>query len=331
MKVSVILPFYNAVQTLEIAIRSILDQTFQDFELLLIDNNSIDGSTEIARRALEDGRVRLIQESNQGVVYAANRGLEEACGSYIARMDADDWSFPNRLEKQVELLDTNPSIGLVSGGVEYFGKSPKEGFTKYLDWINGLVGINEIYLNQFVEYPIVNPSIMFRRELTEKFGVYKSGDFPEDYEYFLRLQQEGVRMKKADCAVIKWNDLPNRLTRTHVNYSEEAFDRIKSKYLQKWLKEHNPYYPNIWIWGAGKKARQKSVLLRNQEVEISGFIDVSVKNHSGDSPVIHFDSLPDQPDRFIVSYVSKWGARQEIQEFLKLKGWKEGIDFIMAA
>jgi len=228
--VSVVLPFYNADTTLKRAIQSILDQAYEDFELLLINNNSTDKSIEIARQALDDDRVKLIDEANQGVVHATNKGLKEARGKYIARMDADDWSFPDRLLVQVELLDSQKEIGLVSGKVEYEGENPKEGFLKYLAWINGVTEPEEIYLNQFVEYPVVNPSIMFRRELVGQFGNYGEGNFPEDYEFFLRLQQQGVRMKKVKIPVIKWNDLPNRLTRTHPNYSEDAFDHIKAKY-----------------------------------------------------------------------------------------------------
>lgn len=331
MKVSVILPFHNSESTLERAIQSILDQTYADFELILIDNNSTDNSSNIAIEASQDARIVLLKEAQQGVVHAANRGLMEAKGIYIARMDADDWSFPDRLEKQMDLLDAESSIGLVAGEVEYDGDNPKKGFIDYLHWINEVTEPEAIYLNQFVEFPIVNPSMMFRRELVEKYGDFREGDFPEDYEFFLRLQQGGVRMKKMAIPVLKWNDLPTRLTRSHNNYSEEAFDRIKSIYLAEWLKKNNLHHPAIWVWGAGKKARRKSSLLSSNAIEIKGYVEVNAKKNAGDRPVIHFEQLPSCPDRFIVSFVAKWGARKKICEFLVSKGWKEGVDFILAA
>jgi len=327
----VILPFYNAENTLQRAIQSILDQTYSDFELILIDNNSTERSNEIAKEVLVDPRVQLIHEPEQGVVQAANLGMKASSGNYIARMDADDWSYPSRFESQVALLEAEPEVGLVSGLVGYHGEHPKDGFLKYLDWVNEVTKPQEIHLNQFVEYPIVNPSIMFRRELIDKYGAYHEGDFPEDYEFFLRLQQGGVQMKKVKSDVLKWSDLPNRLTRTHPSYTDEAFERVKSKYLTDWLQANNPNFPNIWIWGAGKVARKNSKMLSDRGVRIKGFIEVDKKNQSGDLPVLHFEELPEKPDRFIVSYVAKWGARAEIKQFLLGRGWKEGVDFILAA
>ncbi len=325
--VSVILPFRNAESTLQAAIQCILNQTFTNLELILVDNASTDDSSKIAG-SFADPRIRIIHETEIGVVHAANAGLRSAKGKYIARMDADDLSSPDRLQKQVDELDDDPELGVVSGLVEPMTQ-PSEGFRNYLDWINGVITPAQIYLNQFVEYPIVNPSIMFRSELVDKFGEYRQGDFPEDYEFFLRLISEGVKMRKVDEAVLQWNDLPSRLTRTSAAYSEEAFNRIKSKYLVKWLKTNNPHHPKVWVWGAGKQARRKSSELRTHGAEIQGYIDVSEKERSGKLPVIHFSELG-SPDRFIVSYVSNWGARNEIRSFLSDKGWLDGKDFILA-
>ncbi len=331
MRVSVILPYYNAELTLQRAIQSILDQTFRDFELILIDNNSTDLSNDIARSAKDDDRVRLYLEPRQGVVHAANRGLIESRGELIARMDADDWSYPARLQKQVELLSDDTSLGIVSGMVVYDGDSSNIGFIRYLEWVNKVIEPNDIWLNQFVEFPIVNPSIMFRSELINKFGGYMEGNFPEDYEFFLRLQQAQIRMKKLNIPVIKWNDRVGRLTRTHPCYSEEAFENVRSTYLAQWLKENNPYFPDIWIWGSGKKARNRGKKLTLEGVQIKGFIEVSDKHKSDNLPIIHFEELPKEVDRFIVSYVANWGARIKIKDFLTRIGWKEGVDFILAA
>ena len=325
------MPFYNSAPTLQRSIESILNQSFTEFELILINNNSTDASIEIATKSLEDKRVRLVSEPRQGVAHAANRGLTEAKGQYIARMDADDWSFFDRLEKQVSMLDSDSTIGLVAGKVEYYGKESREGFLKYIEWSNQIVLADQIKLNQFVEYPIVNPSVMFRRDLLKENGGYLQGDFPEDYEFFLRLQQAGVVMRKVEEVVLKWSDLPNRLTRTHSSYTPEAFNRIKTKYLVKWLELNNPYLPNIWVWGAGKMSRQRSRFLSGQFVEIQGFIDVSPKEHSGEVTVINYEDLPEEPDRFIVCCVANWGAREEIKSFLHKRGWEEGVNFILAA
>ena len=96
-KVSVILPFFNAATTLNRAMKSIASQSLKDFECILINNNSSDKSVEIALEQTEkDERFILIHEKKQGVMFASNSGSKQARGKYIARMDADDWSFPNR-------------------------------------------------------------------------------------------------------------------------------------------------------------------------------------------------------------------------------------------
>lgn len=101
-EISVILPFYNAEKTLETAVESILNQSFSNFELLLIDNCSTDKSFSIAQKlAKKDPRIWLLTEENPGVAHAMNCGLKNAHGKFIARMDADDISLPARLEKQV--------------------------------------------------------------------------------------------------------------------------------------------------------------------------------------------------------------------------------------
>src|SRR5210317_2262802 len=100
--ISVILPFYNAAATLKRAMESLSSQSYNQFECILVDNNSNDSSEKIALDHCKiDDRFRLIHEKKQGVVFACEKGLEQAQGAYIARMDADDWSYPDRLIQQV--------------------------------------------------------------------------------------------------------------------------------------------------------------------------------------------------------------------------------------
>lgn len=325
--VSVVLPFRNAAATIVKAVQSILDQSFEDFELILIDNASTDKSREMAERFLSDHRTRILDEPRVGVVHAANRGLQASRGEFICRMDADDWSYPDRITKQVAWLNDHPEFDLVSGKVEFMTQ-PTEGFERYLDWVNSVTTHEEIELNQFVEFPLVNPSVMFRRSLVEKFGGFRAGDFPEDYEFFLRLKRANIKMGKVSSTVLKWNDLPSRLTRTGTNYSDEAFNRIKANYLAQRLKALDTA---IWVWGAGAAARKKCSLLEAHSIPISGFIEVSDQKISGNKPVIHFSQLPAKPDRLVLSYVGNWGAREEIRQYLTHLGWTEGTDFILAS
>ncbi|MEP1094278.1 MAG: glycosyltransferase [Cyclobacteriaceae bacterium] len=328
-KVSIVLPFYNSKSTLEKAIESIVNQIFKDFELLLIDNGSTDDSSAIAEKfADQDQRIKVFFERQRGVVFAANNGLSNSRGEYIARMDADDVSLPNRIADQVKLLDAQLEIGLVSGLVRYAGDDSNGGFIRYVNWSNGITRPEALYLNQFVEYPIVNPSIMIRRELYKEYGGYRDGDFPEDYEFFLRLQSHNIQMIKTDSVVLEWNDLPHRLTRTSNKYTSDAFFQVKAKYLSKWLRENNTRHPRVIIWGGGKLARRRSKYLEQHGVVIDSFIDV---RKSSDPALIYYEDTELFKNAFILSFVSNWDARDQVRTFLNEHAFVEGQDYLICA
>jgi glycosyltransferase involved in cell wall biosynthesis len=329
-EVSVILPFYNAEKTLVAAVESILRQTFPNFELLLIDNNSTDISKSIAQKFAEkDSRIRLLQEMKQGVAHAMNCGLENARGQFVARMDADDISLPERLEKQVAFLNGYPEIGLLGCEVKYIAHEKNTaGFKRFVKWVNSFHSPEEIERNHFVEIPVVNPTIMFRKEIYEKWGGCSQGDFPEDYEMQLRYLEAGVKMAKLPEPLLEWHDSSSRLTRTDDRYSTDAFFRTKAAYFKKWSEKQNRFHPDIWVWGAGRKTRQRAKLLEKEGLKIRGFIDI-VKGKTTEKTTLHFTEIPDPGQLFIVPMVTKTGARELIQSYLQKAGYAERTDFML--
>ncbi|MDX8337694.1 glycosyltransferase family 2 protein [Draconibacterium sp. IB214405] len=326
-QVSVILPYFNAELTLQRAIDSILKQTFTNFELLLINNNSTDKSNEIARHATQnDPRIVLLDETLPGVANAMNCGLKNACGQFVARMDADDVAHPERLEKQYTSLKDNPSIDFVGSEVEYVPHiAENKGFRRFVNWTNSFHSPEEIVLKQFIEIPVVNPTIFFRRKWYENFGGCLDGNFPEDYEMQLRYLSNGAKMAKLPEKLLEWHDYSTRLTRTDDRYSTEAFFQTKAIYFRKWSEQHNPFHPNIWIWGAGRKTRQRSTFLQEQGLIIEGYIDI--KKSKPDA--LFYEDLPQPGQLFIVSMVTNTGAGEKIHDFLKLRNYNEGKDFIL--
>ena len=329
-EISVILPFYNAENTLEAAVESILIQTFSDFELLLVNNCSTDDGFAIAKKLVNtDRRIRLFSEEKPGVAHAMNRGLKNAHGKFIARMDADDFSFPERLEKQIAFLKENPEIGLVGSTVKYVPHNKNTaGFKRFVQWVNAFNTPEEIEQNRFVEIPVVNPTILFRREMYEKWGGCFQGDFPEDYEMQLRYLEAGVKMAKLKEPLLEWHDYSTRLTRTDERYSIEAFFRVKARYFEKWSAQHNPFHPKIWVWGAGRKTRQRAKLLEIEGLVVEGFIDI-IKSKTTKEKVLHFEAIPQPGEMFIVSMVTNPGAGAQIREFLLNKNYVEGEYFML--
>ncbi len=338
-RVSVLLPFYNAADTLERACRSIAAQqppgtcTTNDwFECILVDNASTDKGGRIAQRwATNDCRFKVIHEHRRGVVHAANAGIREATGEYIARMDADDVAYPQRMALQTGFLDRHREFGAVGGRAEYKSDhNDAEGFRQYVEWSNSLRTFNDIRRNRFIESPVINPTSMWRRELNTSYGLFRSGDFPEDYEWWLRLLSNNVKIVKVKEYVLGWYDSPARLTRAHPDYTMKAFYRIKTRYLAQWLQHHNPYHPFVAIWGGSRIARRRARMLESYGIRIKSYIDLR-RRHDLRIPVIQYSEIPSQPRMFIVAYVNHPQGRAQIREFLDQCGYVEEDDFLIAA
>ncbi|MCX6954110.1 MAG: glycosyltransferase [Verrucomicrobia bacterium] len=338
-RVSVVLPVYNAAITVARAVESIRAQTWADWELVIVDDGSTDGTREILRGLAEvERRIRLIEREHAGVAEAANAGAAAARGAFIARMDADDVSWPERLARQVEYLEAPASreVGVIGCGVEFGGdRVANAGYALHVDWVNSLVTPEEIALNRFVEQPVVNPSVLFRRELVARHGGYRDGDFPEDYELWLRWLDAGVRIAKVPEVLLTWNDAPTRLTRTDARYAPDAFFRTKAGWISRELSRVADSR-TIFVWGAGRHTRKRAAHLTAHGVRIAGYVDVDVKKTGrgiGGTglPVIGEGALPEPGEIFVLSYVSSRGAREYNRARMVQGGYVEGRDFLLCA
>lgn len=331
-KISVILPFYNAEKTLERAIQSMVRQEETDFELILVDNRSTDKSRSIAKRwTVIDDRLLLADEPKKGVVFASNRAAAESKGRYVARMDADDEASPDKLLLQSEYLESHPDTDAVAGLVEHIPHDRKAaGFSRFVSWSNSIQTSRDIYLNRFIELPVVNPTLMWRREVGERHGLYRSGSFPEDYEMVLRWLDAGVQIAKVPKVVLRWYDSETRLTRTHPAYSENAFYEVKSRYLASWLQKHNPFHPEVSVWGASRISRRRARLLEPYGIRFANYVDTKKSRQLGKS-VIYYKDLPPPGNLFILSYIRQMDNRDRIREFLTNSGYSEGKDFLMVS
>ena len=298
----------------------------------MVNNNSSDGSREIALGwEHHDPRFTLLKEERQGVMYASNRGCDAARGDYLARMDADDVSLPGRLRLQSEFLDQNPEFGAVAGKVLHVGDPQNtEGFRRFVEWSNSLCTYKEIYHRRFIEAPIVNPAAMWRRSTMEQHGMYLAGDFPEDYEMWLRWLDRGVKIAKLQEVILEWHDSEQRLTRTDPIYSDRSFFEIKSKYLAKWLAENNSFHPRVTVWGASRISRRRARILEQHGISISTYIDTK-KGRQIERDVIHYEDLPLAGEMFILTYIRQMDNRERIQAFLEDRGYVEGKDYLLVS
>lgn len=187
------LPVRNGAGTVDRAIRSVVGQTWIDWELVVVDDGSTDGTVGMVHGwSKMDPRVRLIAAPATGLVAALIRGVSESRGELVARMDSDDEMKPERLAQQVAYLATHETVELVSCGVEFGGdREAHAGYAAHVDWLNSVVTSVQIMCARFVESPLAHPSVMWRREVWAEHGGYRDGEFPEDYELWLRWLDAG--------------------------------------------------------------------------------------------------------------------------------------------
>ncbi len=334
VEVSVLMPFRNAeVEALSRAVDSIKNQTFSHWELILVNNNDKEKTPDALwakTQSDNDERIRLIHESETGIAYALNTGLSYCSGKYIARMDADDVSIPDRLQLQSHFLNEHDDIGLVSGLVSFISEIENAGgYEKFVEQINAWKTSEEIYMHRFVESPLAHPSVMFRKSIVEIYGGYSLEAVPEDYELWLRWMQHGVKMYKLPEKVLEWNDHAQRLSRNHDHYSREAFDKVRYQYLSQWLKLKLKNLPPIYVCGGGKFARVKIRLLESLSIPIKGIIDFKERKIS-EKYFLSYEDIPPPGNLFIISLISNRGKFSEVRDFLEVRGYINGKDFILA-
>jgi glycosyltransferase involved in cell wall biosynthesis len=331
--ISVLLPCFNAEETIENALDSIVKQSFEDFEIIAIDDGSSDSTPEILRKWSEqDRRIRLITQSHRGIIPALNSGVRESGGAFIARMDADDLSHPQRFAKQMEFLEHNPEIAVVSCLVEgYPPDRIQEGYKLYYLWLNSLVSSEQIAREIYIESPLAHPSVMIRRRSLEKAGGYQEHGWPEDYDLWLRLHLAGEHFAKVPEILLSWREHSDRLTRTDSRYSVENFIRAKSFYLcQGPLAERDA----VIIWGAGQMGRRISKHLHRNGAPLKAFIDIDPKKIGRmlrSFPIHPIDDLlaiwKSHKSPALLAAVGSRGARSLIRTRLENLGFMEAVDW----
>jgi glycosyltransferase involved in cell wall biosynthesis len=332
-RVSILLPFFNSEKTLPYAIESMLCQTFEGFELILIDCNSSDGSSSIASDfALRDMRIRIINGTSQNYAKILNYAIAESKADYLAIMDARDVSFPDRIQKQFDFLEKMTETGLVSvqiqNSVEIPSSEEFERLNQYINWTNRIISFEDISVNRFIETPLVFSTAMFRKNIIERYGGFISGDFPTDFEFILRLISKGVKMRKIPEVLYEWTYTHERFTYNSDRFFEQGLYENKSRYLFNWLKENNAFFPEVVVWGAGRNSRQNFYLLHELGINAKFYIDLRA---NPEHKVIQYQNTPPAGRIFILCYVSNRAAREKIRVFLVELGYIEGKDFICVA
>jgi glycosyltransferase involved in cell wall biosynthesis len=330
---SVLLPVRNGEGVVRRALESLSRQTFSDFEVVVVDDGSTDGTGEVLQSlAKEDNRIRVFPREPMGIVPALEFARAQAGGRYLARMDADDGAFSERLQSQMDLMASDRRIVLCGTGVVYFPRERvREGALRYESWINGLATHDALIRDLFVECPIPHPTFLLRSEVMELVGGYREMGWPEDYDLVLRLWEGGGRFGKVPEVLLRWREGEERLSRTHSAYSEDAFRRCKVHFL---LRTHLCKGRGVVVWGAGPVGKTFARELVAQGGTLLAFVDLDPRKVGQEIQGVRV-ILPDEalllPGAFSVAAVGKAGGREEIREALRKGGRVELEDFVVVA
>lgn len=241
-KISVIMPNYNGEKYLVEAIESILNQTYRDFEFIIIDDGSTDNSVKIIKKyAQKDKRIKLLtNKKNLGLIKSLNKGLKIAKGKYIARMDSDDISLPKRLDIQFNFLEGNKNIFLLGTSFEFIDSEGGKLFNKINNYNS------DIILKKMKEKSMVHhPTVMFRNEKSVYYR--EKAIYCEDRDLWLRLLRKGKKMRVIPDILLKY-----RIRKESICNSKNSQQQLFIKQVIAWDKNisrgspegYNEFDPN---------------------------------------------------------------------------------------
>lgn len=214
---SVVMPVYNAEETLRASVESVLAQSYGDFEFIIINDGSTDGTNDLlASYANKDARISVIhQPRNQGITRSLNKAIEQARGTYIARQDADDYSYPDRLARQMEFFRRHPETVLCGTWFEEVNQGKGQIIRKYP------VGDFELRKNIYYVNQFCHPSVVFKKKAFVEAGGYMEAlHTGQDFECWMRIQNFG-----------KLANIPEVLVRKNIGFGHTiSWQKRKQKY-----------------------------------------------------------------------------------------------------
>jgi glycosyltransferase involved in cell wall biosynthesis len=238
--ISVVMPVYNGAKHLVDSIESILNQTYENFELIIVNDGSIDESLQIIERYKnQDGRIVLISRENRGLVFSLNEAIRRSQGKYVARMDADDISLPSRLEEQLKFI-SEKNVDICGTSVQLFDNGKNFGVWRYPE------GDCDIKFTLMFSSSFAHPSVMIKREVFDKVE-YSNYKHAEDYKLWVDMALLECKMSNLNKVLLKYRYHPEQASK--INNSEQRARSIDISlyYLKELGKETEDIFNLIQV------------------------------------------------------------------------------------
>lgn len=312
--ISILIPFKNVEAYFEECLTSIRVQAYENWEVIAVNDHSIDASFTIAERfSKRDHRFKIISNTGYGIIPALRLAYEHSNGIFITRMDADDRMAVDRLSTMANALMENGKGALAIGQVKYFAEhGVQDGYTKYEKWLNKLTAKGTNYKEIYKECVIPSPCWMIHRYDLDTCGAFNPDRYPEDYDLAFRFYAKGLSCIPCAKTLHYWRDYKTRTSRTSKHYAQNYFLDIKLHYFLKL--EYDPC-KTIVVWGAGKKGKEIAKALIEKCIGFKWVCDNPKKIGKDiyDNRLLHYSALGSiQKPQTIITV-----ANEEEQEFIK--------------
>jgi len=270
--ISILTPFKNTEKFLSECIQSIVNQSYTNWELLIVDDNSTDTSYTIVQKfANTDPRIKLFKNNGFGIITALQLAFKNSTGSFITRMDSDDIMAINKLEVLSSTLLQFGKQHVAIGLVKYFSETGiGEGYSKYETWINNLTRSGTNYSDIYKECVIPSPCWMIHREDLIHADAFNPNLYPEDYDLTFRFYKNNYKCIPCNIILHKWRDYTTRASRTDPHYAPNYLLDIKLHYFLKL--EYNKSRP-LALWGAGDKGKAIAKTLVKKDIPFHWICD----------------------------------------------------------
>lgn len=336
MRVSVIMPMYNESDYVEEAVNSILRQTYEDFEFIIIDDCSTDDSAEKVKN-IKDNRIKLIESNNKnmGVSHAVNTGIKNSRGDYIVRMDADDVSEPDRIEKLITFA-LKENADLIGSQFDVFSDTTiPDGLYRFMEYSNKIIEPIEIISNFTVMMPISQPTFCIKKDIFDEGFYYNTSLLTaEDYELLGRLLINNKKAYKVPEKLVHYRYVNTSLSNKRSLETTINSIKIKLNFIYQYYNLKEIEKGNVFIWGTREFAGYLYEELQEPKynVKVKAFTDFNPRiwgRTIKGLPVISPDEMIKNLNKNDI-VITIWNLeRDNIISYLDNKGLKRNLNYFV--
>lgn len=319
--VSIIMAVKDTAPYLPACLDSILAQTYQNWELIAVNDHSTDATPDILKAYAEkDARVRYFESDQPRLIPTLQVGYAQAKGALINRMDSDDKMPDYKLEVLVNEWNNYGKGTVIAGGTEHFVDEGEvgDGFVKYEKWLNEVARTETHYQEIYKECVIPSHCWLIHKEDFDAVDAFNPLIYPEDYDLCFRFYRAQLSVVGIDVILHHWRDRSNRISRTWDEYKDNRYFDLKLRFFYELDRDHSR---PLVLWGGGRNGKDMAKLLQDRKDTFHWICDNPNKIGKDIYGVRmqHFDDIPAIANAQIMIVVSSPDAQKEIRE--KLNSW----------